>query len=170
MRQLIDADEPPSKLVAGLGQRRRQRALAPVQEQPVAGPQHAEELAEDPRSLGVDLQRALAVGKAAHAHVAVPRGPLTAPAVAEDGAGATEVERLTRRERVAQIVANVEDEEERQQRSSDGDHRVATARVRDVREFVEDASRVASGSFGWGRIAHVSRRVGAEPSTGFGLP
>ena len=40
-----------------------QRALAPVEKQPVAGAQHAEELAEDPRPLGVDLQRALAIGQ-----------------------------------------------------------------------------------------------------------
>ena len=62
-RQIVDADEPPLEHVR-LGQRRRQRALAPVEKQPVAGPQHPEELAEDPRALGVDLQRALPIGHA----------------------------------------------------------------------------------------------------------
>ncbi len=154
--EIVDADEPPLEGVR-LGQRGRQRALAAVQEQPVAGPEEAEELAEDPRPLGVDLQRALPVGEPAQTHVAILEAAHRS-AVAEDGAGAAEIERLPRGERIAQVVADVEDEEERQQGSRDGDHRVATARMRNVRELVDDACRVAGGSVGWGRIAHVSRR------------
>ena len=46
------------------------------------------------------------------------------------------------------------DEEERQQRSRDGDHRVGDrANAADVRELVDDASRATGGLVGWGRIA-----------------
>ena len=130
-------------------------------------PQQSEELAEDPRPLGVDLQRALPIGEPGHAHVPVLEAAHRL-AVAKDGAGAAEVERVPRRQRVAQVVADVKDEEERQQRARHGDHRMAATRMWDVRELVHDACRVAGGSVGLGRIGHVSgvaRNLAQVPRT-----
>ena len=162
-RQVVDADEPPLEDVR-LGQRRRQRALAAVEEQPVAGPEDTEELAEDPGPLGVNLQRALPIGEPGHPDVAVLE-TVHRPAVAKHGAGAAEVKRIPRRQRITQVVADVKDEEERQQRARHGDHRMAATRMRDVCELVDDACRVTGGSVGLGRIGHVSG-VAAQPSTG----
>src|SRR6185437_965982 len=128
----------------------------------------AEELAEDPRSLGVDLQRALPIGQPAHPHVAVLE-PARGPATAEHVAGAAELDRLAGGERVAQVAADVKDQEEGQQRARDRDDRVAAARARNVRELVDDACRVAGGPVGWSRIGHVCRGVGPKPSTGWAL-
>jgi len=62
-----------------LGAESRQRVLAAVDEQAAARAhararaKDAKELGEDPRTLGVELERALAVGRAAHADVTVGR-------------------------------------------------------------------------------------------------
>jgi hypothetical protein len=130
-----------------------------VEKQPVVGPQHAEELAEHPGPLGVDLQRALAIGQPGDPHEPVLEAAHRT-ASPEHGAGPAELERLAGGQRIAQVVAVVKNEEERQRGGGDGHQRVAPARARDVRELVDDAGRVAGGSVGWGRVGHEQSGVG----------
>jgi hypothetical protein len=150
--EIVDPHEPPLEAV-DLGAGGRQRALAAVQEQPVAGAEHPEELAEDPRPFGVELERALAIWKSRGANVAVLEiGRHLARA--EGRAGGPQIERFAGQQRVAQLAPAVKDQEERQQRARHGHQWVAPAGSRDVRKLIDDARRGTCGAIGLGRIGH----------------